>query len=131
MVGPFSEMKAEIEEVLEIGKSLQQPEPAFNTAPVEPETLLSVLFPHFDFAVETTDISLHPGETQLFIKFRPKLDQQKENCEAIFLSLTVFNSFEHPIPALTSYLLGYQATPLKSVVKPCEVPLGAFSFCDR
>lgn len=131
MVGPFSGMKAEIEEALEKGKSFQQPEPAFNTTPVKPETLLSVLFPHSDFAVEITDFSMNPGEASLFTKFRPKFDQQKENCGAILLSLTVFNSFEHPISALTSYLLGFEAPLLESGVKPCEISLGAFSFCTQ
>lgn len=124
-------MKADIEEILEKGKSLQQPEPAFNTAPVEPETLFSVLFPHSDFAAEITDFSMHPGETQLFIKFRPKFDQQNAICEEICLSLTVFDSFEHPISALTSHLLGFEAAPLKSFVKPCEVSLGTLSFCTQ
>lgn len=64
----------------------------------------------------------------MIIKLKPK-SKKNANIEAIILTLTVFHSLEYPMSALISYLLGFQLTPLSSFIKPCDVPLGAYSFC--
>lgn len=126
----LSALQTDIEKTLKRGKTLHQPPLVFNAAPVHQDTLIELLLAEdgagYGFSHHSSTVSVVRGVTRTVVK----LIEQTATTQAdtIVLELDVFDSLEHPVQALKSYLRGFEITPLNAVIDTCENPLGAYSF---
>lgn len=123
---PSGVQRAQLEEVLERGRSMAVVEPVFNAAPVHEEALIP-LFPESIFRHDDTTVSIEPGLTRQYMRFMPR-SAQDTSFDEVILQIQVFDSVTQPVSAIRAHLLGIQAVPLASIVDQLETPLGSHSY---
>lgn len=129
----------DIERVLRVGGSPQQPELSFNAAPVDPQTLISRFFTGLTH--ELTRLSISPTATNVAIRFAGAAMEAEAletvpttsapratKAETIIIELSVFDIFERTDSALKSHLRGFQVRPLGTIFSRPDTPLGAVSL---
>jgi hypothetical protein len=119
-----ADLVAEINALVERGKTPHAPAPAFNTANLAAPALGRALTPSDDLVLVATTTTVSPGTARTTSSFR-------RDGTTIVVTIDVFDDLHQPMRILITDLAGFQAHRLASVITTGPPHLGAYSFRTR